>query len=173
MIFCNISQNPIRPLSYKINSYTGLFYYATDLTKTAVSTLSFGAGQPSFPIKSMSSTCPRNRMGVGTGKPSECIRTRFRISFSAHVRTILRGLWRQYPCRNLTKHYILTIPQIFMFVKMTIFFNFHYIILLGFKVIQYSDYPFITFQESFLPLFLCFLKWYKAIPIDHLCSIFL
>lgn len=121
----------------KINTVTqDSFYYATVLTKTAVATLSFGAGQPSFPIKSISSTCPRNRMGAGTGRPSECIRTRFRISFSAHVRTILRGLWRQYPRRNLRKHCILTIPQAFMFVKMTIFLNFHDILFLGFKVIQ-------------------------------------
>jgi hypothetical protein len=74
-------------------NYTG--HCTTLLIRITVATLSFGAGQPSFPMKPMSRTCPRNRIGVGTGRPDECILTRFRISFSAHVRTILRGLCRQ------------------------------------------------------------------------------
>jgi hypothetical protein len=138
----------------KANTVIQDSHHATVLTKTAVATLSFGAGQPYFPIKSMISTCPRNRIGAGTGRPSECIRTRFRISFSAHVRTILRGLWRQYPCRNLRKHYILTIPQIFMLVKMTLSLNFHYIYYLYSKLFLIQIFLSPHFSEDFF-LFSC------------------
>mmetsp|Transcript_7826 Transcript_7826/g.13483 ORF Transcript_7826/g.13483 Transcript_7826/m.13483 type:complete len:340 (+) Transcript_7826:366-1385(+) len=66
------------------------------------STASFSRGDahPSTPMNSISSTCERSMVGLGTFMPQECMRSRLRNSFSAHVFTILRGLFLPYPWRN-------------------------------------------------------------------------
>ena len=57
--------------------------------------LSRGAGQPRLPRNSMTSTWFLSSSGSGQARPAAWRRRRLRISFSAHIFTILRGLLLQ------------------------------------------------------------------------------
>mmetsp|Transcript_36933 Transcript_36933/g.91256 ORF Transcript_36933/g.91256 Transcript_36933/m.91256 type:complete len:238 (-) Transcript_36933:444-1157(-) len=64
------------------------------LDSDSTASFSRGAARPASPTKVITSTCERSSRTSGTRMPASFRRIRLRISFSAHVCTILRGFLR-------------------------------------------------------------------------------
>lgn len=73
-------------------SLTAWWYNSRSFDSVNGASFRRGAAQPSLPRNAMMSTWLRSRIGSGHGMPARMRRVRFRISFSAHTFTILRGL---------------------------------------------------------------------------------